>query len=68
MRPKPDKSEPGIITKLFDINRDGKLDVVEEAVFLSAVDEMLSEEGNKGIKSNKTSRVVDLDDLDIKGI
>ena len=68
MTPKPENNKPGIITSIFDINGDGKLDIVEEALLFSAVEDALSEENKIITKPQPKKKVVDLDDLNIKGI
>ncbi|MGM9596700.1 MAG: hypothetical protein ACI3XO_02685 [Eubacteriales bacterium] len=72
------KSNLGLITSLFDLNNDGKLDVVEEALLISSMADISEEKAEKlkkeTIQRNKTCRnapaidTVNLDKLDIKGI
>ena len=59
----------GLITGLFDINNDGKLDIVEEALLIATLTDT-PEETKKSItkKQSQLRKVVNLDDIDIEGI
>ena len=61
-----DKKRGGIVD-LFDFDRDGKLGIVEGAILLSVADDLLSED-DSSFENRKQSNVVDLDDMNIKGI
>lgn len=63
------KNNLGLITGLFDINDDGKLDIVEEALLISALTDT-PEETKKSMpkRQPKLRKVVNLDDIDIEGI
>ena len=63
------KNNLGLITGLFDINNDGKLDIVEEALLITTLTNE-PEESKKSTTKKKPQwrKVVDLDDIDIEGI
>ena len=66
---KPKKKNLGLITGLFDINNDGRLDIVEEALLISTLtDEPDEAKRNTTKKNPQLRKVVDLDDIDIEGI
>lgn len=54
---------------MFDINNDGKLDIVEEALLIATLTDT-PEETKKSItkKQSQLRKVVNLDDIDIEGI
>ena len=59
----------GLITGLFDINNDGRLDIVEEALLISTLTDDPDEvKKNTTKKQPQLRKVVDLDDIDIEGI
>ena len=63
------KNNLGLITGLFDINNDGKLDIVEEALLIATLTND-PEESKKSTTKKKPQlrKVVNLDDIDIEGI
>ena len=66
---KPKKDNLGVITGLFDINNDGRLDIVEEALLISTLTDDPDEvKKNTTKKQPQLRKVVDLDDIDIEGI
>ncbi len=66
---KPKKNDLGLITGLFDINNDGRLDIVEEALLISTLtDEPDEVKKNTTKKQPQLRKVVNLDDIDIEGI
>ena len=66
---KPKKNNLGLIKGLFDINNDGRLDIVEEALLISTLtDEPDEAKRNTTKKNPQLRKVVDLDDIDIEGI
>ena len=66
---KPKKNNLGLITRLFDINNDGRLDIVEEALLISTLTDDPDEvKKNTTKKQPQLRKVVDLDDIDIEGI
>ena len=66
---KSKKNNLGLITGLFDINNDGRLDIVEEALLISTLtDEPEEVKKSTSKKHPRLRKVVDLDDIDIEGI
>lgn len=66
---KSKKNNLGLITGLFDINNDGRLDIVEEALLISTLtDEPEEVKKSTTKKKPQLRKVVDLDDIDIEGI
>lgn len=66
---KPKKDNLGVITGLFDINNDGRLDIVEEALLIATLTDEPEEVKKSTTKKHpKMRKVVNLDDLDIEGI
>lgn len=66
---KPKKDNLGVMTGLFDINNDGRLDIVEEALLISTLTDDPDEvKKNTTKKQPQLRKVVDLDDIDIEGI
>ena len=66
---KTKKDNLGVITGLFDINNDGRLDIVEEALLISTLTDDPDEvKKNTTKKQPQLRKVVDLDDIDIEGI
>ena len=66
---KTKKNNLGLITGLFDINNDGKLDIVEEALLIATLtDEPEESKKSKTKKKPQLRKVVNLDDIDIEGI
>lgn len=66
---KPKKDNLGVITGLFDINNDGRLDIAEEALLISTLTDDPDEvKKNTTKKQPQLRKVVDLDDIDIEGI
>jgi len=66
---KPKKDNLGVITGLFDINNDGRLDIVEEALLIATLtDEPEEAKKSTSKKQSQLRKVVDLDDIDIEGI
>lgn len=67
--PKSKKNNLGLITGLFDINNDGSLDIVEEALLIATLtDEPEETKKSTNEKQPKLRKVVNLDDMDIEGI
>lgn len=67
--PKSKKNNLGLITGLFDINNDGSLDIVEEALLIATLtDEPEATKKSTNKKQPKLRKVVNLDDMDIEGI
>ena len=63
------KNNLGLITGLFDINNDGKLDIVEEVLLIATLtDEPEEVKKSTTKKQPKLREVVNLDDIDIEGI
>ena len=63
---KSKKNNLGLITGLFDINNDGRLDIVEEALLISTLtDEPEEVKKSTTKKKPQLRKVVDLDDIDI---
>ena len=66
---KSKKNNLGLLTGLFDINNDGRLDIVEEALLISTLtDEPEEVKKSTTKKKPQLRKVVDLDDIDIEGI
>lgn len=66
---KSKKNNLGLISGLFDINNDGRLDIVEEALLISTLTDEPEEVKKSTTKTKPQLRkVVDLDDIDIEGI
>ena len=66
---KSKKNNLGLITGLFDINNDGRLDIVEEALLISTLtDEPEEVKKSTTKKKPQLRKVVNLDDIDIEGI
>ena len=66
---KSKKNNLGLLTGLFDINNDGRLDIVEEALLISTLTDEPEEVKKSTTKMRPQLRkVVDLDDIDIEGI
>lgn len=58
-----------MITGLFDINNDGRLDIVEEALLIATLTDTPEETKKSTAKKQPQLRkAVDLDDMDIEGI
>lgn len=66
-RDKNPKNNLGLITGLFDINNDGKLDLAEEALLIATLTDTLEEKSMPN-KQPQLRKVVNLDDIDIEGI
>lgn len=67
--PKSKKNNLGLITGLFDINNDGSLDIVEEALLIATLtDEPEETKKSTNKKQPNLRKVVNLDDMDIEGI
>lgn len=66
---KKPKNNLGLITGLFDVNNDGRLDIVEEALLIATLTDT-PEETKKSTtnKQQQLRKVVNLDDIDIEGI
>ena len=58
----------GLLLDSFDVNRDGKMSLSEEILMLSVLSETSEEEITNKEDSQKNSRIINLDDMDIKGI
>ena len=59
------KTRLGFMSSLFDLNRDGQLDITEECIMLSVLEDMLKEEYMKELSSDshtKTDNLVEIDD------
>ncbi len=69
---KQKKDNLGLITGLFDINNDGQLDIVEESLLIATLTDTPEEPTNVRKSTTKKQtpmrKVVNLDDIDIKGI
>jgi len=69
---KQKKDNLGLITGLFDINNDGQLDIVEEALLIATLTDTPEKPTNVRKSTTKKQtpmrKVVNLDDIDIKGI
>ncbi len=61
------KKDSGIFGTMFDLNGDGKTDVVENALMLMMLEEIQKEE-NPECEKHSSRRIIDLDDLDIEEI
>lgn len=58
----------GLLLDSFDVNRDGKMSLSEEILMFSFLSETSEEEITNKEDSQKNSRIINLDDMDIKGI
>ena len=58
----------GLLLDSFDVNRDGKMSLSEEILMFSVLSETSEEEIINKEDSQKNSRIINLDDMDIKGI
>ena len=58
----------GLLFDSFDVNRDGKMSLSEEILMFSVLSETSEEEITNKEDSQKNSRIINLDDMDIKGI
>lgn len=58
----------GLLLDSFDVNRDGKMSLSEEILMFSVLSETSEEEITNKEDSQKNSRIINLDDMDIKGI
>ena len=66
---KKQKNNLGLITGLFDLNNDGKLDIVEEALLIATLsDDPEEPKKSTNKKQPKLRKVVNLDDIYIEGI
>lgn len=66
MAEKPQKRKTNFWEKPFDLNRNGKIDPAEAALIMMVIDDV-NKEKNKNI-NNVKGNVIDIDDIDIKGI
>lgn len=64
MAEKPQKRKTSFLSKPFDLNRNGKIDPAEAALIMMAIDDVNKEKQPQNAKNN----VIDIDDMDIKGI
>lgn len=58
----------GLLLDSFDVNRDGKMSLSEEILMFSVLSETSEEEIINKEDSQKNSRIINIDDMDIKGI
>lgn len=58
----------GLLLDSFDVNRDGKMSLSEEILMFSVLSETSEEEIINKEDPQKNSRIINLDDMDIKGI
>lgn len=58
----------GLLLDSFDVNRDGKMSLSEEILMFSVLSETSEEEITNKEDSQKNSRIINLDDMDIKGV
>ena len=64
MAEKPQKRKTSFLSKPFDLNRNGKIDPAEAALIMMVIDDVNKEKQPQNAKNN----VIDIDDMDIKGI
>ena len=64
MAEKPQKRKTSFLGKPFDLNRNGKIDPAEAALIMMVIDDVNKEKQPQNVKNN----VIDIDDMDIKGI
>ena len=64
MAEKPQKRKTSFLNKPFDLNRNGRIDPAEAALIMMVIDDVNKEKQPQNIKNN----VIDIDDMDIKGI
>ena len=64
MAEKPQKRKTSFLNKPFDLNRNGRIDPEDAALIMMVIDDVNKEKQPQNIKNN----VIDIDDMDIKGI
>lgn len=64
MAEKPQERKTSFLSKPFDLNRNGKIDPAEAALIMMVIDDVNKEKPPQNVKNN----VIDIDDMDIKGI
>ncbi len=64
MAEKPQKRKTSFLSKPFDLNRNGKIDPAEAALIMMVMDDVNKETEPQ----NERNNVIDIDDMDIKGI
>ncbi len=64
MAEKPQKRKTSFLSKPFDLNRNGRIDPAEAALIMMVIDDVNKEKPPQNVKNN----VIDIDDMDIKGI
>lgn len=64
MAEKPQKRKTSFLSKPFDLNRNGKIDPAEAALIMMVMDDVNKEEKTQNVKNN----IINIDDIDIKGI
>lgn len=64
MAEKPQKRKTSFLSKPFDLNKNGKIDPAEAALIMMVIDDVNQEEKPQDVKNN----IIDIDDMDIKGI
>ena len=64
MAEEPQKRKTSFLNKPFDLNRNGRIDPAEAALIMMVIDDVNKEKQPQNIKNN----VIDIDDMDIKGI
>lgn len=65
MSEKPKKRKTSFLGQPFDLNRNGKIDPAESALIMMVIDDC--EKENAEIKA-VNNQIVDIEDMDIKGI